>query len=80
MVEFLAGIVKGTLLETNAPLGGHEDWRAILQSMEIPTSVSTNPVLSEALKSLIHEGRISREQALEIYDQPDINAIIALAN
>lgn len=80
MVEFLAGIVKGTLLETNAPLGGHEDWRAILQSMEIPTSISTNPVLSEALKSLIHEGRISREQALEIYDQPDINAIFALAN
>ena len=80
MVEFLAGIVKGTLLETNAPLGGHEDWRGILQSMEIPTSVSTNPVLSEALNSLIHGGRISREQALEIYDQPDINAIFALAN
>ena len=80
MVEFLAGTVKGTLLETNAPLGGHEDWRGILQSMEIPTSVSTNPVLSEALNSLIHGGRISREQALEIYDQPDINAIFALAN
>lgn len=80
MVEFLGGIVKGTLLETNAPLGGHEDWRGILHSMEIPTSVSTNPVLSEALKSLIHDGRISREQALEIYDQPDINAIFALAN
>ena len=80
MVEFLAGIVKGTLLETNAPLGGHEDWRGILQSMEIPTSVSTNRVLSEALNSLIHGGRISREQALEIYDQPDINAIFALAN
>jgi aminodeoxyfutalosine synthase len=80
MVEFLAGIVKGTLLETNAPLGGHEDWRAILQSMEIPTSVSTNPVLSEALNSLIHDGRISREQALKVYGQPDINAIFALAN
>ncbi|MEK9805093.1 MAG: CofH family radical SAM protein [Euryarchaeota archaeon] len=80
MVEFLAGIVKGTLLETNAPLGGHEDWRGILQSMEIPTSVSTNPVLSEALNSLIHDGRISREQALKVYGQPDINAIFALAN
>ena len=80
MVEFLAGTVKGTLLETNAPLGGHEDWRGILQSMEIPTSVSTNPVLLEALNSLIHGGRISREQALEIYNQPDINAIFALAN
>ena len=80
MVEFLAVIVKGTLLATNAPLGGHEDWRGILQSMEIPTSVSTNPVLLEALNSLIHGGRISREQALEIYNQPDINAIFALAN
>lgn len=80
MVEFLAGTVKGTLLETNAPLGGHEDWRGILQSMEIPTSVSTNPVLSEALNSLIHDGRISREQALQVYGQPDINAIFALAN
>ena len=80
MVEFLAVIVKGTLLATNAPLGGHEDWRGILQSMEIPTSVSTNPVLLEALNSLIHGGRISTEQALEIYDQPDINAIFALAN
>jgi len=80
MVEFLAGVVKETLLETNAPLGGHEDWRGILQSMEIPTSVSNNPALSEALKSLIHEGRISREQALQIYAQPDINAIFALAN
>ena len=80
MVEFLAGIVKGTLLETNAPLGGHEDWRGILQSMEIPTSVSTNPVLLEALNSLIHDGRISREQALQVYGQPDINAIFSLAN
>ena len=80
MVEFLAGIVKGTLLETNAPLGGHDDWRGILQSMEIPASVSTNLVLSEALNSLIHDGRISREQALLIYEQPDINAIFALAN
>ena len=80
MVEFLAVIVKGTLLATNAPLGGHKDWRGILQSMEIPTSVSTNPVLLEALNSLIHGGRISREQALEIYNQPDINAIFALAN
>jgi len=80
MVEFLAGIVKGTLLETNAPLGGHEDWRGILQSMDIPTSVSTNPVLLEALNSLIHDGRISREQALQVYGQPDINAIFSLAN
>ena len=80
MVEFLAGIVTGTFLETKAPLGGHEDWRGILQSMEIPTSVSTNPVLSEALNSLIHDGRISREQALQVYGQPDINAIFALAN
>ena len=68
------------MLETTAPLGGGKDWRSNLKSMPIPTSVSSNSVLTEALESLIQNGRINRNQALDIYRVADLNAIFALAN
>ena len=80
MVELLEGFVNRPMLETTAPLGGHKDWRSNLKSMPIPTSVSSNSVLTEALESLIQNGRINRNQALDIYRVADLNSIFALAN
>ena len=59
MVELLEGFVNRPMLETTAPLGGHEDWHNNLKSMKIPTSVSYNSVLTEALESLVQNGRIN---------------------
>ena len=80
MVELLEGFVNRPMLETTTPLGGRKDWRSNLKSMPIPTSVSSNSVLTEALESLIQNGRINRNQALDINRVADLNSIFALAN
>ena len=72
--------VNRPMLETAAPLGGHNDWIGALKSMPVPNVVSSNPILLLALESLIDDGRIDRQLALKIYNEPDLNAIFALAN
>ena len=68
------------MVETAAPLGGHKDWNRVLKAMPVPNVVSSNPILLSALESLIVDGRIDRQLALKIYNEPDLNAIFALAN
>ena len=80
MGELLGRFVNRPMVETTAPLGGHKDWRSNLKSMRVPTTVSSNSILTEALESLIQYGRINRNQAVEIYRMADLNAIFSLAN
>lgn len=80
MGDILDYSVNRPMLETAAPLGGHYDWIRALKSMPVPNGVSSNPILLLALESLIDYGRIDRQLALKIYNEPDLNAIFALAN
>ena len=80
MGELLGRFVNRPMVETPAPLGGHKDWRSNLKSMRVPTTVSSNSILTEALESLILNGRITRNQGVEIYSMADLNAIFSLAN
>ena len=65
MGELLGRFVNRPMVDTTAPLGGHKDWRSNLKSMRVPTTVSSNSILTEALESLIQYGRINRNQAVK---------------
>ena len=80
MVDIFDKVGNRPMVETAAPLGGHKDWNRVLKAMPVPNVVSSNPILLSALESLIVDGRIDRQLALKIYNEPDLNAIFALAN
>ena len=80
MVDIFDKVGNRPMVETAAPLGGHKDWNSVLKAMPVPNVVSSNPILLSALESLIVDGRIDRQLALKIYNEPDLNAIFALAN
>tara|TARA_Y100001970_G_scaffold293962_1_gene445118 strand:+ start:14398 stop:15609 length:1212 start_codon:yes stop_codon:yes gene_type:complete len=62
------------------PLSGNLDWREKLSKMTVPLPVSSDPLAMSCLKSLIENGRVSREQGIRLFENPSLSSVTSLAN
>ena len=62
------------------PLSGNEEWRSKLAKLPVPLAVSSDPLSMACLKSLIEEGRVSREQGISLFENPSLSSVSSLAD
>ena len=62
------------------PLSGNVEWRSKLAKLPVPLAVSSDPLSMACLKSLIEEGRVSREQGISLFENPSLSSVSSLAD
>lgn len=62
------------------PLSGNQEWRSELAKLPVPLAVSSDPISMACLKSLIENGRVSREQGISLFENPSLSSVTSLAD
>ena len=61
-------------------MSGNADWRERLSAIEVPISVSSNPLLRTCLDKLINTGRLSAADGINLMNESSLLGVISLAN